>query len=503
MPSLLLSLDLGTTHSKAGLFTESGDLLKSASRKMILHHDPQFSSYFDPEELWKAVVQIIHEITAGIDPKKISAVGITSMAETGLLIDVQTGEHRTPLIPWFDNSSTPQVALLEENGDPIDRFRSTGIRPNFKCSLSKLLWIRQMDPSLLKGATWLSTADFIAYKLTGEISTDYSLAGRTYAFDIQSKAWDADWLQTFGLSTKLFPPVLPSGHPIGCLTQETGSSTGLHPGTPVAICGHDHVCGAFAILGKNTNMVFDSIGTAEALLGVFEKDSLGIAEYDSGLVFGSYVSGNGYYWMGGMSASGGSLEWLRKILGDPILTYNQMKAILSKASPGPTGILYFPYLSGSGSPHTDIYARGAFVGLKSNHQRADLAKAVLEGTAFEAEFIRRAAENLLGVEISSIVASGGGTRLQDWMQIKADVFGCPIEVPATNDTTLLGAALLAGLGIGLYPDASSAVSAVHKIPDHIYNSSDSQHRAYQDLYQKGFIRLQNPLREVDLGTDSQ
>lgn len=501
MSSLLLSLDLGTTHSKAGLFTESGDLLKSASRKMILHHDPQFSSYFDPEELWKAVVQIIREITAGIHPRKIVAVGITCMAETGLLIDVQTSEHRTPLIPWFNNSSTPQVALLEENDDPIDRFRSSGIRPNFKCSLSKLLWIRQMDPSLLKGATWLSTADFIAFKLTGETSTDYSLAGRTYAFDIQTKTWDADWLQAFDLSTKLFPPVVPSGHPIGYLTQEAGSSSGLHPGTTVAICGHDHVCAAFSILGNNTNMVFDSMGTAEALLGVLEKNSLGTTEYDSGLVFGSYVSDDSYYWMGGMSASGGSLEWLRKILGDPALTYKQMEAILSKATPGPTGILYFPYLSGSGSPHTDIYARGAFVGLKSNHQRADMAKAVLEGTAFEAEFIRRAAENLLKVKIDSIVASGGGTRIQDWIQIKADVFGCPIEVPATSETTLLGAALLVGLGIGLYPDASSAISAVYKNPESIYQSNDSHNQVYQDLYQKGFIPLQNPLRKVFRSTN--
>jgi xylulokinase len=496
MSSLLLSLDLGTTHSKAGLFTEYGRLLKSASRKMVLHHDPPLSSYFDPDELWKAAVEIILEISAGSDPKQITAIGITSMAETGLLIDDQTGEPRTPLIPWFDPASTPQVTLLDGIGDPFERFCASGIRPNFKCSLAKILWLRQEDHKLLTAATWLSTADYIAYKLSGMKATDYSLAGRTYAFNIQSNEWDADWLQSFDLNTDLFPAAASSGRPIGNLTTEAASLTDLIQGIPITICGHDHVSAAFAILGNGTDKVFDSMGTAEALVGVLDVESIGRKEYDSGLVFGRYVSGDSYYWMGGMSTSGGSLDWARKILADPALTYQQLEAIISEASPEPTGILYFPYLSGSGSPHTDIHARGAFVGLKANHQRAELIKAVLEGTAYEAEFIRQIAEDFLGVGISSIAASGGGTRVGDWMQIKADVFGCPIEVPAASEATMLGAALIAGLGVGIFPDSSSAISTVRKSPAAVYHTIESQHQAYQNLYLNGFIPLQKPLRQV-------
>jgi sugar (pentulose or hexulose) kinase len=503
MTTKLLSLDLGTTHTKAGLFAEDGHIHKTASRKIVAHQGPSASTYFDPGELWAAVVELIREITQGTHPGEIAAIGITSMAETGLLIDNQTGEPRTQLIPWFDDSAATQVRLLEAVDDPQERFCRTGIRPNFKSSLAKILWLRQENPELLQAATWLSTADFIAYKLSGEISTDYSLAGRTYAFNINSNTWDSEWLQAFHLPPELFPPAVESGHPIGILTQEAGSSTGLSPGIPIAISGHDHVCAAFAILGDERGKVFDSMGTAEALIGILDKDKLGVEEYDSGLVFGRYVSGNGFYWMGGMSASGGSLEWVRSILGDPALSYAQMEAILSNASPGPSGIIYFPYLSGSGSPHTDIYARGAFVGLKTTHQRADLVKAILEGTAFEAEFIRQAAEKFLGVGISSIAASGGGTRIQDWMQIKADVFGCPIEVHSTSEASLLGATLLAGLGIGLYPDANSAISAVQRIPECFYQFRESYHRVYHDLYQQGFIPLQNPLRDVYRNIDQK
>jgi xylulokinase len=496
MSSLLLSLDLGTSHSKAGLFAEDGRLLKTAKRTTSLHLDPSRSSYIDPGELWAAVVDIIRELTEATPLGKIAAIGIASMAETGLLIDNRTGEPRTPLIPWFDDASASQVTLLEEVDDSQERFCRTGIRPNFKCSLAKLLWLSQDNPELLEGAIWLSSADFIAYKLSGELSTDYSLAGRTYAFNIGSNTWDSEWLQAFHLPIDLFPPAFPSGHSIGRLTSESAKSTGLRQGTLVTVCGHDHVCAAFAVIGNENGMIFDSMGTAEALLGVLDKKNLGAAEYDSGLVFGRYVYGDGYYWMGGMSASGGSLEWLRSILDDPALSYKELENLLDQSSPGPTGILYFPYLSGSGSPHTDIYARGAFLGLSKNHQRADLVKAVLEGTAFEAEFIRQTAKDTLGVDIDFIFASGGGARIPGWMQIKADISGCRIAVPDIEEAALLGAAQIAGIGIGLYTYPQAAVSMMRGTSQSVYHPDDSKNHDYKRLYQNGFLPLQNPLREV-------
>jgi len=493
MKVMLLTLDLGTTHSKAGLFTKGGRLLNTASRKTITYQTPSGSTYYDSRELRRTVSEIIREITREVDTRQIAVLGITSMAETGLLIDNQTGEPRSPMIPWFDATAAAQADILKEAGDPLERFLRSGIRPNFKCALSKLLWLHQEDPSLLEGSFWLNTADYITYFLSGSISTDYSLAGRTYAFRIDEKTWDSDWLETFGLSADLFPPVVPSGQPIGEITQEAASLTGLLEGTPISICGHDHVCAAFAGIGIDTGRVFDSMGTAEALVGSLDKEALGIEEYQSGLVFGRHVAGGGFYWMGGMSASGGSIEWLRGVLGDPTLAYQELVNLLEIVPPEPTGILYFPYLSGSGSPHTDIRARAAFVGLTLNHNRSDLAKAVLEGTAFEAEFIRQAAQLILDKKINSITASGGGTRIQRWMQIKADISGCAIEVPANREATLLGAALVTGMGIGLYADANEARSMVCSEPVCVYQPEASNNLIYRHLYEEGFLPLQAPL----------
>jgi sugar (pentulose or hexulose) kinase len=240
------------------------------------------------------------------------------------------------------------------------------------------------------------------------------------------------------------------------------------------------------------------MGTAEALVGAFPERPLDEADYRSGLVYGKHVAPGKYYWMGGLSASGGSVEWIRAILGDPALSYEQIEALLEQAGPDPTGILYFPYLSGSGSPHTDARVRGAFVGLDAEHGRADLAKAVFEGTAYEVEFIRRRAEGVSGRPIRKLAASGGGTRNRGWMQIKADVSGCSIAAPEMPEATLLGAALLAGAGVGIYADDEAAVAAATQPGGEIYHPDEGRHRVYRELYEKGYLGLQEPLRELGL-----
>ncbi len=493
---MILSLDLGTTHSKGAIFTRRGDLIRHARHANETHRDHAGSAFYNPEQIWASVIQIILELIQGIDPGQISAIGISSMAETGLLVDNSSREARTNMFPWHDKIAIHQVTKIEIDQDPIQKFCRTGIRPNFKCSLAKLLWIRDNHPGWLEGSTWLSTADYIALRLTGEMATDYSLAGRTYGFRIDDLRWDAEWLETLGLPVEIFPPVYPSGYPIGKLHRESASITGLPIDTPVCISGHDHVCAAFAMVGSSSDQALDSMGTAEALIGNLGGSKLGTREYQSGLVFGRHVAGGSYYWMGGMSASGGSLDWLRGILGDPQITYRDLADLINHSSPKPTGIIYLPYLSGSGSPHTDIHVRGAFIGLDLSHDRTDLVKAVLEGTAFEAEFIRQAAGQVIGTEILALTAAGSVTQIKQWMQIKADVSGCEIIVPNVQDGTLLGAALVAGIGCGIYSSEAEARSSVTLSPASKYHPNPSQNQIYQTLYQQGYLPLQKPIREI-------
>jgi xylulokinase len=376
-----------------------------------------------------------------------------------------------------------------------DGFRRSGVYPTFKCSLAKLLWLRERQSARLDGAVWLSTADYLVFRLTGQLATDYSLAGRTYAFDLATRRWDGAWLKEFGLAEDLFPRALPSGARAGSVTAAGEAASGLPAGTPVAVAGHDHVAAALAGGAIAPGRVFDSMGTAETLLGALEARPLGEGELASGLSYGAHVVPGLAYWMGGLSASGGSIEWLRGVLRDPPLNYEDLEALLARHGDQPGEVLYFPYLSGSGAPHTDPQAPGAFVGLRASHQRADLIQAVLEGTAYELEFIRRAAEGVLGEPIRTIHAAGGGTRNRRWLQIKADVSGCRFEALPVADATVLGAALVAGLGEGVFADAAQAWSALSAARPTVYEPRLDAHARYRQLYEDGYLLFQGPLRQ--------
>jgi xylulokinase len=236
------------------------------------------------------------------------------------------------------------------------------------------------------------------------------------------------------------------------------------------------------------------MGTAESLFGAIEEKILGEKDYLSGLSYGCHVVKDRFYWVGGLSASGGSLEWLRSLLGQPPLTYDELDALQNEMGIEPGEILYFPYLSGSGSPHTDSSVRAAFIGLNSTHNRADLVKAVLEGTAYEIETARLAAEGVSDVKINQVVTAGGGTRNPSWLQIKADVSYCTYHILPVPDATLLGAALLAGIGCGYYAGVQEAISAISRQQPFTILPDPDRHLIYQHKFTNGYLALQDPLR---------
>ena len=497
----ILAVDIGTTHCKAGLFALDGTALKIATRPMVTQRASSGETYFDPEALWGTASTVIRKVAASAD--SIAAIGIASMAETGLLVDRRTGTSRSFFVPWFDTAAQTQADLIRRESNPLERYLKTGLRASFKCSLAKVLWLRARDEGLLDGAIWLSAADYIAYRLTGKFGTDCSLAGYTFAFRVDQRAWDSDWLREWRLSPDLFPPVNLSGTPIGGVQSEAAASLGLVAGIPVAVCGHDHVTAAFAMKVTSPGKVFNSMGTAETLLGALPERILTQDDFRSGLIYGCHVANGCGYWLGSLSASGGSVEWLRAQLGHKPLSYDEIDALMASARPEPTGILYFPYLVGSGPPHADPLIRGAFIGLSASHGRADLLKAVLEGTVYEVEFIRQAGEHITGQSIPALIAAGGGTRNRPWLQIKADVSGCRIEASAEPEATLLGAALVAGIGSGLYDSEAEAFNGLCLNPVEVFLPDRERHAVYRRLYEQGYLRLQEALRHHFNGKESE
>ncbi len=489
----LLAIDIGTTHCKAGLFDVNGAVIKIASRKTITRQSSDGWAYYEPREMLDVVAANIEEVIRD-QVQPITAIGIASMAETGLLVDRKTGQYRSFIIPWFETKTQPYADQINQKIDTMDCYLKFGLRVSFKSSLAKILWLRQEEGCSLEGAVWLSAADFVAHWLTGECGTDYSLAGRTLAFRVGEKRWDEEWLREWEIPENLFPPAYQSGTPIGKVAV---SVAGLKKGIPVSVCGHDHVCASLAMGVVRPGVVFDSMGTAESMIGALPERSLTEADYHNGLHYGCHVVKGLGYWMGGLSASGGSVEWVRTLLPSAP-SYKDLEALLELAGPRPTELLYFPYLLGSGSPHVAPWARGALIGLTNAHRSEHLFKAVLEGTAYEMEFIRRAGERMTGQPIRSLVAAGGGIRYASWMQIKADVSKCEIAVSTEPEATLVGAAISVGIGCGVYASVDEALEVLGARFSETFHPIPENSMIYQQIYEKGFLHFQEALRSYTL-----
>lgn len=480
---VLLGIDIGTTHTKAALVAENGKVLSLAHRPTPQVMDPDGYTVYDAEELWSAVADLMIE---AVGPERPQVVGITGMAEAGLLVDAATGAARTEILPWFDPRPAREVPAIEKCAPRADLFARTGLHPSPKYGLSKILWLSRERPGCTSRAVWLSVPDWIASRLTRQMATDPTLAARTYAYDLCSGTWDGPWLRAFGLEESLFPDVLPSGTVMGSVTESAATQCGLQVGTPVAVCGHDHICSLVAAGISAPGPVLDSMGTAETLIGVLPALELSHAA-TSGLAVVPHVLEGRWCWLGGLPSSGGAIEWLRRQLGG--LEYGDVQALAEEVGPEPSGLLFLPYLLGRGAPAPDAGVRGAFLGLDASQTQGHLIRAVLEGTAYEMEAIRRAAEPLSG-RINGVIALGGGTRNRTWMQIKADVTGLVHHVPNLTEPAAQGAALLAGWKAG----ACSQLPQEYSHPDaYRVEPRISEHQRYRQVFDTQFLPVTSAL----------
>lgn len=482
-----LALDLGTTHIKAAVVSARGEIL-AASQVPSEARRTAHGFVYDPEEFWQKAVTVIERSCqeAGVP---IAACGLTGMAESGLLVDKRTLAPRSSIIPWFDRESQRELERVEKLQDPAVRFQETGLRLSGKYGLLKILSLRRQGVDL-KDSLWLSAIDYVAMRLTGKTWTDPTLAARTYVYSLAAEDWDRAVIEKACPEVE-FPRVLPSGEPGGICTGEAPLE--FLRGVPVSISGHNHVVASLAVGDIAGGDVLNSMGTAEVLLGAKAKAPLTEEHYASGLSFGPHVLPGYHHWLGGLSDSGGSIEWMRRILSEPELTYAQLDQLLQGASYEPSGLIYHPFLSGSGAPWPDPFAKGAVFGLSRNHTRKDLVKAVFEGVAMHMEMIRREAETLTQGGIKRILVVGGGTRNKFWLQTKAHVFGFPLTVLTVSEAALQGAALFSGVGSGLMALAELREIAA-SLPGEVIQPDERLHKEYAWFLEEGYVKLQQPLR---------
>ena len=220
----------------------------------------------DAEGLWRTVVTVLRRMVDGLpDPAAVRGIAVASVGEAGCLIGGD-GEALAPIIAWYDTRTTDDLDGLLGSVGFETLHRATGLCADPTFSLLKLLWYRRRQPELFARARWwLNVGDYLAWRLCGERATDVSLASRTMLLDIERRRWSSTLLDATGLSGGLLAPLLPSGTRIGTITREVAAATGLPPDCAIGVGGHDHICGLIAAGGDAPDLLFDSLGTAEAL----------------------------------------------------------------------------------------------------------------------------------------------------------------------------------------------------------------------------------------------
>jgi xylulokinase len=465
MSDAILGLDIGTTSTKALLFDLSGAELAAAERAYpLLTPQPGWVEQ-DPEELWRALLHVLRAVGNHVRAERLPRtrpLALALAAQSGSLLPArQDGTPLANIITWLDGRTE---ALVQ-------RWQADGIEPGVRAlsgwhlypglPLPTIAWIRQHNPDLFAATErWLSVNGFLVHRLTGRFCTNPSNGGGMQLLDLASTRWSEDLCALAGVVPEQLSPVLPSSAIVGPISPEVGRLTGLPSGTLVVNGGHDQGCTALGLGVTAPGQVLLGCGTSWVVTAVVEAPE--VAAMPEGLNM-HYHPAPGR-WTASMSLGGlgASLEWLLKRWWseqgsgpDFEHAWAALDAEIAVTTPGGHGLHFVPLCGGHRAPAGD--QSGALWGLRLDHTRADVARAVMEGAACE---LRWALESLwsAGMPIEQMIMIGGATRSPIWPGIVADVTGLPLLLPQAANWPAVGAAILAGLGAGAFKSVADGVA---------------------------------------------
>jgi len=497
----LLGLDIGTSSVKAVLYDpESGRLTGIATRPTPVAHPADGWSEHAPEVLWQTAAACLKELTAG---KSITGLAISSFAEAGLPVDAG-GRPLYPIIAWYDQRTLPQAEWWKSRIAIAELHAITGQRLSPSFGVNKWLWLRQNRPEIMKEMKcWLSVPDFILWRLTGELATDATIASRTMLFDQGQHGWSHRILDLVGLDPAMLPPVYSSGAAAGRVTPAAATETGLASGTACYLGGHDHLCAALAAGAYRPGVVVDSMGTAESTLVTLDAFQSSPEMIAGGYACYAHVVPGQYILKAGLHVAGGAIEWLVRLVsgtvfqdqrGEP-LPYAEIEQQAEAGVGRRVGPLWLPHFIGSGTPEADWNSRAALVGARLEDTPADLGRGLLESLAFWLRHNLVEMERLSGVTPIQLILLGGANQQPLMGRLKAATTNVPALQPALPEASAVGAALLAGMGAGVFKETAEAVSSL-KYSGTVFEPDPNLVKWYAPIYERVYLRLYPALREI-------
>ncbi len=490
--ALLIGLDVGTSNIKAAAYRSDGGCVARASTPTPTTPAGLRQAEQHPGALWEAVAETLATTLAACgDAPDVAGLCVASVGEAGVPLDAH-GEPTYPIIAWYDQRTASLPRWWDEAMGAQPLFALTGLPLGHTFSLLKMQWLRQMAPEAWAATQrWLAVGDYVGFRLTGQQATGYSQASRTMALDLTTRAWSDTLLSIAELPPSLLPTLVPEGTLLGHALPEAAAACRLPEGTPVFVGGHDHPVAAIAMGATEPGVVLDSTGTTETELMTIPSVRDILARGDGRFSVGCHAAPGSYYVKGGILGAGSLLRWVADLCFADTPPPDRLDALYTAAEaspPGARGLYLLPHLAGAGSPDRDSMARGVMAGLTLDHSRNDLARAAFEGLVYELKTLLNALAESAGHGIDRVIAAGGGSQSPFWTQLKADVTGRPILVSPHTEAVTLGAAMLAGVGAGIYRSLQDA-QATHAQSSEAYTPDPARARDYQRLYQKRIAQI--------------
>jgi xylulokinase len=456
-----LGIDTSTTSSKALLIDANGQVVAVASSPHTLQTPKPLWSEQDPREWWGAVSASIKQVLkeSGLGAEQIAAIGLTGQMHGLVLLD-QAANVLRPAILWNDQRTQSQCDEIHRRIGKEKFIQISGNVALTGFTAPKILWVQENEPDVYaKVRHVLLPKDYVRYKLTNEYAMDKADGAGTVLFDLKSRNWSGEILKTLDIDPTWMPQTFEGPEFTGKITNEAAAATGLKVGTPVVAGGGDQAAQAVGVGAVEPGIIALTLGTSGV---IFATTPSALIEPQGRLHAFCHAMPGMWHFMGVMLSAAGSLQWYRDTLAAG-MDFNDLLKEAEMISAGSEGLQFLPYLSGERTPHPDPLARGAWVGLTLRHGRGHMTRAVLEGVAFglKDSFALIQAAGL--GEIRQVRASGGGTKSALWRQILADVLESELVTVNTSEGAAYGAAILAGVGAGAWPDVPSACKATIQI----------------------------------------
>jgi xylulokinase len=489
MAKYLAGIDVGTTGARCALVDLQGDIISSEYREYgCTYPKPGWVE----QDLDFLVAQTMEACKAaitksGVDPKEIASVGFSTQRSVTIPVYAD-GKPVRPMLSWQDARTGAEVADMLKVVEAGEYYDISGMPMGTTWVITKLLWLRKNEPDVFEKIHKIVQQQDAILKAFGadDFFTDISDMGFYGVWDVGKLEWSDKLCNLFEVSPEIFGKPTPAGAQVGTVTPSIAELTGFAPGTPICVGAGDQNCGVVGMGSIESGMATVTLGTAGLAILSLDQRIPGFG----GLMITNHAC-PGMWEMEGLSnAAASSYRWFRDVIG----TYEKdqeahtgrsafeyLNDLAEEAPAGSKGLLYLPYLGTAATPRWNANARSAFIGMSFAHGRPEMTRAVLEGVALE---VRDMMDGWLkaGVDIKVLRLGGGATKSQFWNQIQADVYGRPVQTLKVGESTVLGAALLGGVGAGVFKSIREGVDTLVHVTGELEPNMDN-HQVYEELYQ--------------------